>query len=83
MGKRLRSSCGNPRVTTQKSRVCTPNILARWPADHIPEYVKKYASQDAADQDSADDDAGDDMSSVGSYDSDDEEGEPAGNMDDI
>jgi ubiquitin-conjugating enzyme E2 H len=51
--------------------------------DYIPEYVKKYATQEAIDQDAADDDAGEDMSSVGSYDSDDEEGEAAGNMDDI
>lgn len=67
-----------------KSRVCMlPIVSTHRSTEHRLEYVKKYATQEAIDQDAGDDDAGDDMSSVGSYDSGEEEGEAAGNMDDI
>lgn len=46
------------------------------------EYVQKYASKDSADADDKDSDDDDEMSSVGSYESG-EEDEAAGNMDDI
>lgn len=45
------------------------------------EYVQKYASKDISEDSDKDDDDDDDMSSVGSYESGDDEA--AGNMDDI
>ena len=52
-------------------------------ADQYPqEYVQKYATKDAADEAGEEDDSEDEMSSVGSYDSGDEE-EAAGNMEDL
>lgn len=45
------------------------------------EYVQKYASKDVSEDSDKDDDDDDDMSSVGSYESGDDEA--AGNMDDI
>ncbi|KAH0362246.1 hypothetical protein KCU65_g8170, partial [Aureobasidium melanogenum] len=46
----------------------------------VKEYVSKYASKEAAEDAGEDSDDDDEMSSVGSFDSDDE---PAGNMDEI
>ncbi|KAI4745331.1 hypothetical protein E4T50_04355 [Aureobasidium sp. EXF-12298] len=46
----------------------------------VKEYVSKYASREAAEEAGEDSDDDDEMSSVGSFDSDDE---PAGNMDEI
>lgn len=46
------------------------------------EYVAKYASKEAADDAGEDSEDDDEMSSVGSYDSDDDE-EPAGTMDEV
>lgn len=46
----------------------------------LSEYVSKYASREAAEDAGEDSDDDDEMSSVGSFDSDDE---PAGNMDEI
>jgi ubiquitin-conjugating enzyme E2 H len=46
-----------------------------------PEYVTKYASKDAADDAGADSNDSDELSSVGSYDDEDEE--PAGTMDEV
>lgn len=46
------------------------------------EYVQKYASKDTAEDSDKDDGDDDEMSSVGSYESGDEDG-AAGNMDDI
>jgi ubiquitin-conjugating enzyme E2 H len=46
----------------------------------LSEYVSKYASKEAAEDAGEDSDDDDEMSSVGSFDSDDE---PAGNMDEI
>ncbi|KAK8217583.1 ubiquitin-conjugating enzyme E2 H [Zalaria obscura] len=48
----------------------------------VKEYVGKYASKDAADEAGEDSDDDDEMSSVGSYDSGDDE-EPAGTMDEV
>ena len=51
----------------------------RFPADKIgPEYVSKYATKDAADEAGEDEDSESEMSSVGEFDSGDEE--PAGQM---
>ncbi|KAI4721490.1 hypothetical protein E4T48_02261 [Aureobasidium sp. EXF-10727] len=47
----------------------------------VKEYVSKYASREAAEDAGEDSDDDDEMSSVGSFDSDDDE--PAGNMDEI
>lgn len=47
----------------------------------MAEYVQKYASKDISEDSDKDDDDDDDMSSVGSYESGDDEA--AGNMDDI
>jgi ubiquitin-conjugating enzyme E2 H len=47
----------------------------------VAEYVQKYASKDISEDSDKDDDDDDDMSSVGSYESGDDEA--AGNMDDI
>src|SRR6202012_2242426 len=50
----------------------------------VKEYVLKYASKDAADEAGEESESDDDMSSVGSYDAnDDEDDEAAGNMEDI
>lgn len=46
------------------------------------EYVAKYASKEAADDAGEDSEDDDEMSSVGSFDSDDDE-EPAGTMDEV
>jgi len=46
------------------------------------EYVAKYASKEAADEADEDSDDDDELSSVGSYESGEDE-EPAGNMDEI
>jgi ubiquitin-conjugating enzyme E2 H len=46
------------------------------------EYVNKYASKDASEDSDKDNDDDDEMSSVGSYESGDED-EAAGNMEDI
>ena len=46
------------------------------------EYVTKYASKDAADEAGAESDDEDDMSSVGSF-GDDEDQEPAGQMEEV
>jgi ubiquitin-conjugating enzyme E2 H len=51
-------------------------------SDVPAEYVQKYASKDISEDSDKDDDDDDDMSSVGSYESGDEDG-AAGNMEDI
>lgn len=51
-------------------------------ADEPIEYVQKYANKDTAEDSDKDDGDDDEMSSVGSYESGDEDG-AAGNMDDI
>lgn len=48
----------------------------------VEEYVAKYASKEAADDAGEDSEDDDEMSSVGSYDSADDE-EPAGTMDEV
>ena len=45
--------------------------------------MKRFASKDAADEAGNDSESDDDMSSVGSYRSDHEDEEPAGNMDEL
>ena len=50
--------------------------------DTCPEYVQKYATKDAADEAGEDDESEDEMSSVGSY-AEDEDEEPAGNMEEL
>jgi ubiquitin-conjugating enzyme E2 H len=45
--------------------------------------VAKYASKDSTDDDNEDTESEGEMSSVGSYESDGEEEEPAGAMDDV
>jgi len=58
-------------------------VARRTRADKIfPEYVQKYATKDAADEAGEDDESEDEMSSVGSY-AEDEDEEPAGNMDEL
>lgn len=48
------------------------------------DYVQKYATKSAADEAGAESESDDDLSSVGSYnDDDDEEAQPAGQMDDV
>lgn len=48
------------------------------------EYVRKYATKDAADEAGAESEDDDDMSSVASFgDDDDDDDEPAGQMDDV
>ncbi|KAF1363267.1 putative ubiquitin conjugating enzyme Ubc8 [Lizonia empirigonia] len=59
-------------------------LLMREPKSYdakVKEYVQKYASKDISEDSDKDDDDDDDMSSVGSYESGDDEA--AGNMDDI
>ena len=50
--------------------------------DYQTDYVKRFASKDAADEAGGDDESEDEMSSVGSYHSGEDE-EPAGNMDEL
>ncbi|USP81683.1 ubiquitin-conjugating enzyme [Curvularia clavata] len=60
-------------------------LLMREPKSYdakVKEYVQKYASKDTAEDSDKDDGDDDEMSSVGSYESGDEDG-AAGNMDDI
>ncbi|KJR82383.1 ubiquitin-conjugating enzyme E2 H [Sporothrix schenckii 1099-18] len=60
-------------------------LLMREPKNYdikVKEYVQKYASKEAADEAGAESEDDDDMSSVGSFDEDDED-EPAGQMDDV
>ncbi|KAF2239638.1 ubiquitin-conjugating enzyme h [Viridothelium virens] len=60
-------------------------LLMREPRSYdakVKEYVSRYASKEAADEAGEDTESDDEMSSVGSYDSRDED-EAAGNMDDI
>ncbi|XTI82307.1 ubiquitin-conjugating enzyme E2 [Cenococcum geophilum] len=60
-------------------------LLMREPKSYeakVKEYVMKYASKDAADEADEESDLDDEMSSVGSYESGDDE-EPAGNMEEI
>lgn len=68
-----------------KSRVYHfwPSENPRYSLIYIIEYVSKYASKEAADEDDKDSDDDDEMSSVGSYESGDEDEEAAGNMEDI
>jgi ubiquitin-conjugating enzyme E2 H len=60
-------------VSIKVTQRCTDDLL---------EYVAKYASKDLAEDSDKDDDDNDEMSSVGSYESGDEEEAP-GNMEDI
>lgn len=48
----------------------------------LAEYVSKYASKDAADEAGAESESEDDMSSVGSF-GDDDDQEPAGQMEEV
>ncbi|TKA67150.1 Ubiquitin-conjugating enzyme E2 8 [Cryomyces minteri] len=60
-------------------------LLMREPKSYdakVKEYVTRYASREAADAAASDGESDDEMSSVGSYDSADDE-EPAGNMDEL
>ena len=57
------------------------NLQSRGVLTDGAEYVQKYASKDISEDSDKDDDDDDDMSSVGSYESGDDEA--AGNMDDI
>ncbi|CAL3962570.1 unnamed protein product [Diplocarpon coronariae] len=60
-------------------------LLMREPKSYdakVKEYVAKYASKEAADEAGADTDDDDDMSSVGSF-GDDEDEEPAGQMEEV
>ncbi|CAK7565273.1 MAG: ubiquitin-conjugating enzyme E2 H [Sporothrix epigloea] len=63
-------------------------LMMREPKNYelkVREYVQKYASKDAADEAGAESEDDDDMSSVGSFeeDEDGDEDEPAGQMDDV
>jgi ubiquitin-conjugating enzyme E2 H len=49
----------------------------------LADYVQKYATKSAADEAGAESESDDDLSSVGSYNDDDEEAQPAGQMDDV
>ncbi|KAL2147463.1 hypothetical protein VTI28DRAFT_9363 [Corynascus sepedonium] len=49
----------------------------------VKDYVQKYATKNAADDAGAESEDDDDLSSVGSYNDDDEEAQPAGQMDDV
>ncbi|KAL1632198.1 ubiquitin-conjugating enzyme E2 H [Neofusicoccum ribis] len=57
-------------------------LLMREPKSYDAKYVNKYASKEAADDADEDSDEEDEMSSVGSYESGEDE-EPAGNMEEI
>jgi len=60
-------------------------LLMREPKSYeakVKEYVSKYATKDAADEAGAESDDDDDMSSVGSY-GDEEDDEPAGQMEEV
>ncbi|OAQ82261.1 ubiquitin-conjugating enzyme [Purpureocillium lilacinum] len=60
-------------------------LLIREPKSYeakVKEYVQKYATKDAADEAGAESEDDDDMSSVASFDNDEDE-EPAGQMDDV
>ena len=58
------------------------HCVCRGQADNRSEYVQKYANKDTAEDSDKDNDDDDEMSSVGSYESGDED-EAAGNMEDI
>jgi ubiquitin-conjugating enzyme E2 H len=62
-------------------------LLLRDPKNYevkVKDYVQKYATKSAADEAGAESESDDDLSSVGSYnDDDDEEAQPAGQMDDV
>ncbi|KAM3065199.1 Ubiquitin-conjugating enzyme E2 4 [Clarireedia jacksonii] len=61
-------------------------LLMREPKSYdikVKEYVTKYASKDAADEAGAEDSDDDTMSSVGSFDDDEDNDEPAGTMEDV
>jgi ubiquitin-conjugating enzyme E2 H len=49
----------------------------------LADYVQRYATKNAADEAGAESEDDDDLSSVGSYNDDDEEAQPAGQMDDV
>ncbi|KAK3292682.1 ubiquitin-conjugating enzyme/RWD-like protein [Chaetomium fimeti] len=49
----------------------------------VKDYVSRYATKNAADEAGAESEDDDDLSSVGSYNDDDEEAQPAGQMDDV
>lgn len=53
--------------------------------EHLEEYVNKYATKDAADEAGEDSESDGEMSSVGSYDSgnEEEDDEVAGNMEEL
>ncbi|KAG0651587.1 Ubiquitin-ligase 8 [Hyphodiscus hymeniophilus] len=57
-------------------------LLMREPKSYEAKYVTKYASKDAADEAGAESDDDEDMSSVGSF-GDDEDEEPAGQMEEV
>ena len=58
-----------------------PRCFREKPADKTTEYVSKYATKEAADEAGNESESDDEMSSVGSFDSGDEE--PAGQMDEV
>jgi hypothetical protein len=49
----------------------------------LADYVQKYATKSAADEAGAESESDDDLSSVGSYNDDDEEAQPAGHRADV
>lgn len=49
----------------------------------MAEYVSKYATKEQMEEAGADTDESDDMSSVGSYDEQEEDEEPAGTMEEV
>lgn len=65
-----------------KSKVSVARRLGEREPNISPEYVQKYASKDTSEDSEKDNDDDDEMSSVGSYESGDED-EAAGNMEDI
>ena len=64
--------------TKVKGEHAVLRILVRGYTKRATEYVSKYANKDAADEAGEDSESDDEMSSVGSFDSEDEE--PAGTM---
>ena len=73
----------DPKIYDNKVKGGGVQSPARLPAciarlSPVPEYVQRYANKDAADEAGADSEEEDEMSSVGSFESDEEE--PAGTM---
>jgi len=70
--------------TKRKSRVWASHSRAvRQRLIGLIDYVKRYASKDAADEAGEESDSDEEMSSAGSYASDDDDDEPAGPMEGV